>query len=423
MLSSVSSAGGKLEIWGNAALTSVSGFASLRSIGSGRLSYQTPIYITNNRRLSVCCWVFPFVQASLPSGYTLGGTGTPDISGNKAGCNTVQQIRNGGMCPHTVAVSTMTEGVTVGTLSGTSIAIRLPVASTSAALTIDIGNDATSWTATEASDPANFVSAAPASGTGDGTLTISYSANTGTTPRSATITVTTMPAGPRSTSRTLLLTQAAGKHIGNIVLNSAEAITDAIKALTRIEGNLTIGDAATGTDIDNDDLAGFQLRTITGDLTIDGTTLTELNAFTSLTKVGGTLRIGDSNGSGNNALTSVSGFTMLDSIGGYLDIWDNDLLTSLPSFTALRHIGAGVSDDNALYIVDNPQLSTCCGVWPFVQASLPASYTLGGNGALIQSQCDRLRLRPRDQKCMSSRGLCKHNDDWRDCRHPEAARA
>ena len=324
---SLSSVGGGLSIGSNSRLTSLPSFPALRSIGSELALSAIPIYIRNNQLLSTCCGVFPFLQASLPTGFTLGGTGTPDISGNKAGCNTVQQIRNGGGC-QTISVSTTTTGVTV---SGNNIS--LPANGNTAALTIDIGSGAAGWTAT-VSNPAGFLSASPASGTGDGTLTITYSASTTFVPRTATITLSTTGANGSPITKTLSLTQAAGREcnlptcfVGNIMLNSKEDITDAIKAYTHIGGNLSIGDGYEGTDIANADLQGLSVQEITGDLKIISTKLATLNAFASL-----------------------------------------------------RSIGSGLSSTQTpITITNNRRLSVCCGVFAFLQSPRSPDYTLGGS--------------------------------------------
>ena len=65
---------------------------------------------------------------------------------------------------HAVAVSTMTEGVTIGEEYRDTIPISLSAASTTAAFTIDLEGGATGWTATEASDPTSFLSDVTASG-------------------------------------------------------------------------------------------------------------------------------------------------------------------------------------------------------------------------------------------------------------------
>ena len=506
---SLESVGGNIRIVNNNALTSLPDFLELRSIGRELNTDVPPIAITGNSRLSRCCVFFPFVQDSPSPDYILGGNGVASIENNASGCNSVVEIRNGGMCPHRLSVSTTTPGVTVSALSGTTIPISLASDGTTAALRIDLGSGARRWTATEAS--ASFISIAPASGGDEETLTITYSANTATSSRTAMVTLSTEGATGTSITRTLELTQAAPSHtvvvgtsttgvtigalsgttipiklpsdgttaalridvgngatrwnateapssdfisiapasggdeetltitysantatssrtamitlstegvintsitrtleltqasltiVGDVELDSLEAITDEIRAATRIEGNLIIGDGEDGRDITNAELARLQLQTITGNLRIQGTKLIELDAFASLRSVGGGLlvernavlrsllgfgsltSVGDGLAIRNNAvLESVSGFDMIESVEGELAIVDNSVLRSLPSFLALRNIGGALDrHDSPISIIGNRMLSTCCAILPFVQGRLPGSYTLGGNG-------------------------------------------
>ena len=55
--------------------------------------------------------------------------------------------------------------------------------------------------------------------------------------------------------------------IDNIALNSLGDITTEIRNATRIVGNLSVGDAETGTDITNTELARLNLQALTGNLT------------------------------------------------------------------------------------------------------------------------------------------------------------
>ena len=80
----------------------------------------------------------------------------------------------------------------------------------------------------------------------------------------------------------------------------------------------------------------LQVDTITGDLTINRTTLRELNAFNSLKHVGGDLNIGGrSYTEGNHMMRSMSGFDALESIGGRLYLEFNTVLTSITAFERL----------------------------------------------------------------------------------------
>ena len=161
---------------------------------------------------------------------------------------------------------------------------------------------------------------------------------------------------------------------GDVRLDSAEAITPEIRAYTRIEGNFTIGDGETGEDIDNDDLTGLQLDTITGNLKIEGTALTELNAFNSLEKVGGNLEIGDFDateaspcsgivGTGNDMIETIAGFNRLITVDGKISIRCNDALRSLSAFARLTTardviIGETATVDSQVRTAGNARLET-----------------------------------------------------------------
>ena len=190
----------------------------------------------------------------------------------------------------------------------------MPSEGASFALRVELGGHATSFTAMEASNTDNLVSNVSTSG---GVLTITYTSNTGIGFRMATITLTTMGLGT-SIGRTLALTQVPPPIVGDVVLDSAEAITDRIRSATHIQGNLTIGDGGLGEAIDNSDLAMLQVEEIGGNLTLNRTELTRLDAFSSLRRVGGDLRIGGSNpaGDGNSMLVSVAGFGVLGRVEG-----------------------------------------------------------------------------------------------------------
>ena len=188
-----------LVIRENALLDSLLGFTELRSIGNGLASEETPLVIEDNGTLSLCCGVSYFVQASLSPSYTLGGNGMPHIEGNAMGCASEEEAREA--CTHTISLSTTTSDVEIGAESGGTISISLPADGTEAVFTVALGI-ATGFTAEEASDEDNFVTF---SVSGE-VLTISYSANPGTTPRTAAITLSTEGIGA-SITRTLSLTQ------------------------------------------------------------------------------------------------------------------------------------------------------------------------------------------------------------------------
>ena len=328
----------------NGELTSLPVFPALRSIGS-RLSPSTPpIDIQNNAMLSTCCVLFPFLR-SLDS-YTLGG-GEPSISDNGADCTSTATITAAGGC-HGLSASATASNIQLS--EGDTIEVLLSSHIGTASLIINTEGGASGWTAARDPDGALITAVTPSGSSGEA-LELTLSANTTASLRRDTVTLSTTGTG-MPISKTLSLTQAAmGTIVGDVALDSLEAITEAIRSATRIEGSLLIGDGEAGEDITNTELARLQVETITGALTISDTRLATLDAFSELT-----------------------------TIGDSLVVRNNALLDSLLGFSSLNSIGAELaSEETPLLIEDNGTLSLCCGVSPFVQASLSPSHTLGGN--------------------------------------------
>ena len=351
------SIGGLLSVSSNAALKSLPAFPVLRSIAGELSGSDSPLIIISNAILSSCCVLFPFLQATLPPGYTLGGDRNAIRSGsigfNAATCNSVMAINSTGAC-HNLRISASTSGVILDEEDRSTISVQLSSHIGTAELTIDIEGNASGWTATEDPDEA-LLTAITASGEDEEVLTLTFSANTTASPRRATVRLSTTGTGT-SISKTLSLTQAPmGTIVGDITLDSLEAITPAIRAATRIEGNLTIGDGEAGDDITNAALARLQVDTITGGLTISGTKLARLDAFNSLKHVGGNLRIGFA-GKGNAMLGSVSGFNALIRVAGSLHVYGNADIETVNGFDMLETVGG------ELGFYENNELSSISGL-------------------------------------------------------------
>ena len=179
---------------------------------------------------------------------------------------------------------------------------------------------------------------------------------------------------------------AYGQTIANdVTITTVSSITEEIRAATRIEGNLSITVAFSGTLVSNADLQTLQVEEITGNLSInfaDGI-IGELNAFNSLRTIGGSLRIENNGGFVPDNLTAIAGFTSLTSIGGEFKIFSNSDLESISGFDNLRSIGTNPSLGSTavrITIQTNGKLSSCCIVFPFLRDPLPSGYTLGGSG-------------------------------------------
>ncbi len=97
---------------------------------------------------------------------------------------------------------------------------------------------------------------------------------------------------------------------------------------------------------------------IEGDVTINGTDITNLNGLNVLTSIGGYLDIHF-----NNALTSLSGLDNLSSIAGYLSIYGNDALISLNGLENLTSIGGDLTIGRFSYpSVGNLELTSLTGL-------------------------------------------------------------
>ena len=126
------------------------------------------------------------------------------------------------------------------------------------------------------------------------------------------------------------------------------------------DGSISIYPGNPSTNLD--DFGG--VACITGSLMISESSLADLQALSSLQRVGGYLSLG-----GNDALTSLSGLENLRSIGGALSIWDNDGLADLSALSQLTSLAAapGFPPEYAkLRVDDNDQLSGCW-VWSLEQ--------------------------------------------------------
>ncbi len=148
---------------------------------------------------------------------------------------------------------------------------------------------------------------------------------------------------------------------------------------TEVPGDGLDNDCDLATDCDDPDLtapwtgdlgeadlpdfcSGYCARSVTGSILLDDTSLTDLDALTCLTSVGGDFQI-----LRNSALTSLSGLGSLESVDGsfsigeyqcdYTDVWvcegfGNPALTSLAGLENLATVGG------AFWLADNDALTT-----------------------------------------------------------------
>lgn len=144
----------------------------------------------------------------------------------------------------------------------------------------------------------------------------------------------------------------------------------------------------------------FDCTVVTGPVFISGPDITNLDALSSLTSVGGGLDI-----SLNPALTNVDGLSSLITVSGSLSIFRNATLTNVDGLSSLTSVGIsgtadGVSivENQALTNLDglssltfvafdlnvstNPALASCCGLFPLLNGGgVGGPVVISGNGA------------------------------------------
>jgi len=143
---------------------------------------------------------------------------------------------------------------------------------------------------------------------------------------------------------------------------------------------------------------------IEGNVTIQGSNITNLNGLSVLISIGGNLII-EGWPYGNPQLTSLSGLQSLASIGGYLSIYQNNALTSLTGLENLTYIGGylhigGLTNNQGnlsltsltglesltsigghLIISNNISLSTCNADWLCDYLAAPTGGVIVSNNA------------------------------------------
>lgn len=120
------------------------------------------------------------------------------------------------------------------------------------------------------------------------------------------------------------------------------------------ESAVMYGNYSVNNSVDIEGLRGY--TELTGDLTIAAGDLPNLNALSSLTVIGGDLRV-----AGNDALTNLSGLENLESVGGRLSLEYNASLLSLNGLGSLVSVGDGVyvqSNDGLLNVEGLDSLAT-----------------------------------------------------------------
>ena len=143
---------------------------------------------------------------------------------------------------------------------------------------------------------------------------------------------------------------------GDLRINAPGDVPSNVVAITRIDGDLTIGGVFGGTITEFPDLTALEV--VEGDPDIDGITTPTLTALTGifpvLDSVHGALTI-----TSNEFVETITGFAELDSVGDNLWIGaffaGNPALTSIPTFSALTRI------KGSLLIHNNASLTAVSG--------------------------------------------------------------
>lgn len=164
---------------------------------------------------------------------------------------------------------------------------------------------------------------------------------------------------------------------GDLTVSGAEITNlDGLSSLTSVGGNLSIANNSSLTD-----LSGLSsLAAIGGTLHVQGNdVLTQLDGLSELASVGGSVLI-----LRNTALGQLHGLSSLASIGGTLRIWSNFALTNVDGLSSLTSAGS-------LDVTLNFTLTRCCGLYPLLSGSGVAdTITLADNGGGCNSEQDVL---------------------------------
>ena len=162
--------------------------------------------------------------------------------------------------------------------------------------------------------------------------------------------------------------KAAGEECddGNVV-NADECLNTCLLPIDR-EGSFVIDSQDTSGDLSS--IA--TCASISGNLSIQGTSLTTLDGLSALTFIGGSLSISD-----NHSLRSLNGLNAL-SAATSLSIHNNDALTNLQGLNALEAVG------ESLDIRSNDALPTCEAQWlrdNIGLSNIAGEITIGQNGS------------------------------------------
>jgi hypothetical protein len=163
---------------------------------------------------------------------------------------------------------------------------------------------------------------------------------------------------------TLFMATTASAQVCSALHLTTQAQVDAVSC-SSVTGDVSIG----GSDITNLDGLGA-VTSVGGDLDISyNSVLTNVDGLAALTSVGGYLHIQD-----NWVLTNVDGLGAVTSVGGDLWIYDSFVLTNVDGLGAVTSVGRD------LWIDGNSVLDNFCGIFPLLDASgLVGTYTVTNN--------------------------------------------
>ena len=323
---------GFFSVSSNNSLTTLGDFPNLQSIPSFWVSergrgWTLSIEVKNNPLLAYCCVLTNFL-----SGGTYPVSGSVYISGNAAGCNSVNEAAS---CALMIKLTSHTNGDTIALTHDDTLPRTIQ---------FTLEGSTTGWESEITYTPAhaNFITLYPVEDTAQtGAITIIPSASEDTIPRTATITLRTTGHEGVSDSVSLTITQAgapgsqvqaqSSTYIGNITVTTqaeVDSLRTTLANIDTIDGNLTIGYTSGNSR----------------------THITDLTPLGNIVRIAGNLRIQQ-----NGQLVNLNGLNNLQTILGFFSVENNGKLITLGDITALQTIGGdfGVSSNSKLTTLGN----------------------------------------------------------------------
>ena len=150
--------------------------------------------------------------------------------------------------------------------------------------------------------------------------------------------------------------------------------------MTTIEGDLRIGDGSEGTALTNLD-ALSKVTTLGGLVLLGNDQLEDIDGLSQVTTIAGDVQIGSNlTAQANDRLAHVDGLSGVTSIGGRFEIQNNLSLTDLNGLLALEAVG------ERLIVSSNGALASCEGIAPLLGydgTETGGASGVGGNQTIV----------------------------------------